>query len=229
MEPLPSHSIVDSIYGSLRREIASGALPPGHRLHQADIAQQLGTSRTPVREALARLTADQLVEFHPNRGFFVATMSESRTRAAVEVRLLTEPIVARLAAERQPAEALERMRVAIAAEAAATDPWEAYEASREFHLALADASANEFFQRLADQLWAADLGRPLYQAYVSLAGAGWIPGDAAEHAAIHQAVAAGDADAAEAAVRHHIDAAQAYMGAVIELSSAGAAEGVLEP
>ncbi len=218
LEPLRSHSIVDTIYETLRREIASGSLPPGHRLHQAEIAQQLGTSRTPVREALARLTADHLVEFQPNRGFFVATMSEERTRAAVEVRLLFEPIVARLAAERQPAEALVRMRAAIESELSATDPWAAYEASRAFHLALADASDNEFLQRMAAQLWSADLGRPLYQAYVSLEGADWIPGDAEEHGEILRAIIAGDGDTAERVTRAHLDSARGYMNTVIDLA-----------
>jgi DNA-binding GntR family transcriptional regulator len=218
LEPLQSHSIVDTIYQTLRREIASGSLPPGHRLHQAEIAQQLGTSRTPVREALARLTADHLVEFQPNRGFFVATMSEERTRAAVEVRILFEPVVARLAAERQPPEPLARMRAAIDAEQSATDPWSAYEASRAFHLALADASDNEFLQRMAAQLWSADLGRPLYQAYVSLEGSDWIPGDAEEHSAILRAVIAGDGELAERVTRVHLDSARHYMGTVIDLT-----------
>ena len=92
MEPLGSHSIVESIYRTLRQEIATGNLPPGARLHQAELAEQLGTSRTPVREALAHLASDRLVEFQPNRGYFVATMSESRTRAAVDFGYATTVI-----------------------------------------------------------------------------------------------------------------------------------------
>lgn len=217
LTPLESHSIVDTIYRTLRRQISGGMLAPGQRLHQADIAERLGTSRTPVREALARLTADQLVEFQPNRGFFVATMSESRVRAAAEVRSLLEPMMGRLAAERRPPEPLLRMAAAIDEERAAGDPWAAYEASRSFHLALADATGNEFLQRVADQLWAADLGRPLYQAYVSQAGADWIPGDASDHQVIHASIAAGDADAAESAIRDHIEGARGYMSAVVDL------------
>lgn len=223
MEPLGSHSIVESIYRTLRQEIATGNLPPGARLHQAELAEKLGTSRTPVREALAHLASDRLVEFQPNRGYFVATMSESRTRAAVEARL-TEPLIARLAAERRPPGALERMAAAIATERRAHDSWEAYEASREFHLALADASENEFLQRLTEQLWVADLGRPLYQAYVNVAGSDWIAGDAAEHDDIYQAVAQGDADAAERAALTHLATAGSYISAVVELARDGSVE-----
>lgn len=215
LAPLETPSVVDSVYDSLRRLIASGAMPPGERLHQAEIAQRLGTSRTPVREALARLTADRLVEFAPNRGFFVATMSEERTRAAVEARQLLEPVLGRLAAGRRPPAALARMRAAIAAERAATDPWDAYEASRDFHLALAEASANEFLERVSEQLWAADLGRPLYQAYVNLSGSEWIGGDAKQHDRIRRAIESGDPEAAEAAVRHHLDTARTYMQSVL--------------
>jgi DNA-binding GntR family transcriptional regulator len=215
LEPLSTPSVVDVVYGTLRRRIASGALAPGLRLHQADLAQRLGTSRTPVREALARLTADRLVEFHANRGFFVATMSGERTRAAVEARRLLEPMMARLAAERRPAAALARMSAAIEAERRASDPWDAYEASREFHLALAEASANEFLERLADQLWAADLGRPLYQAYVNLSGSEWIGGDAKQHDRIRRAILAGDPAAAEHAVKQHLETARTYMQSVM--------------
>ena len=222
MEPLGSHSIVESIYRTLRQEIATGNLPPGARLHQAELAEQLGTSRTPVREALAHLASDRLVEFQPNRGYFVATMSETRTRAAVEARL-TEPLIARLAAERRPAGPLARMAQAIEDEKRAPDSWAAYEASRDFHLALADASENEFFQRLTEQLWVADLGRPLYQAYVNVAGSDWIAGDAAEHERIYRAIADGDQHAAERAAEGHLATAGAYLGAVIALAQDGTA------
>jgi len=224
LEPLSTPSVVEVVYDTLRRLIASGALAPGLRLHQADIAQRLGTSRTPVREALARLTADRLVEFHANRGFFVATMSAERTRAAVEARQLLEPMMARLAAERQPAAALARMSAAIDAERRATDPWDAYEASREFHLALAEASANEFLERLSDQLWAADLGRPLYLAYVNLSGREWIGGDAKQHDRIRRAIVAGDPAAAERAVEQHLVTARTYMQSVMHEESGPAAE-----
>jgi len=222
VEPLGSHSIVESIYRTLRQEIATGNLPPGARLHQAELAEQLGTSRTPVREALAHLASDRLVEFQPNRGYFVATMSESRTRAAVEARL-TEPLIARLAAERRPSGPLARMAQAIEDEKRAPDSWAAYEASRDFHLALADASENEFFQRLTEQLWVADLGRPLYQAYVNVAGSDWIAGDAAEHERIYRAIADGDQHAAERAAEGHLATAGAYLGAVIALAQDGTA------
>lgn len=228
MEPLGSHSIVESIYRTLRQEIATGNLPPGARLHQAELAEQLGTSRTPVREALAHLASDRLVEFQPNRGYFVATMSESRTRAAVEARL-TEPLIARLAAERRPAAPLARMARAIEDEKGAADSWAAYEASRDFHLALADASENEFFQRLTEQLWVADLGRPLYQAYVNVAGSDWIAGDAAEHEQIYRAIADGDQDAAERAAQSHLATAGAYLGAVVELAQDGASTSPVSP
>jgi DNA-binding GntR family transcriptional regulator len=219
VEPLGSHSIVETIYRTLRQEIATGNLPPGARLHQAELAEQLGTSRTPVREALAHLASDRLVEFQPNRGYFVATMSESRTRAAVEARL-TEPLIARLAAGRRPPDPLARMAQAIEDEKRAPDSWAAYEASRDFHLALADASENEFFQRLTEQLWMADLGRPLYQAYVNVAGSDWIAGDAAEHEQIYRAIADGDEDAAERAALDHLTTAGGYLDAVVDVARA---------
>jgi len=115
------------------------------------------------------------------------------------------------------------MAQAIEDEKRAPDSWAAYEASRDFHLALADASENEFFQRLTEQLWVADLGRPLYQAYVNVAGSDWIAGDAAEHERIYRAIADGDQHAAERAAEGHLATAGAYLGAVIALAQDGTA------
>jgi DNA-binding GntR family transcriptional regulator len=112
------------------------------------------------------------------------------------------------------------MAQAIEDEKRAPDSWAAYEASRDFHLALADASENEFFQRLTEQLWVADLGRPLYQAYVNVAGSDWIAGDAAEHEQIYRAIADGDEDAAERAALDHLTTAGGYLDAVVDVARA---------
>ena len=107
-------SVVDHVYVAIRERIRDGALARGARVHQEDLAAELGVSRTPVREALRRLAAEGLVEMHTNRGARVADVSESDMRASYEARLIVEPGAARLAARRGLSEPQARMRAAVA-------------------------------------------------------------------------------------------------------------------
>lgn len=87
---------VDSTAQALRERILSGHIPAGARLGEADLAEQLAVSRTPVREALARLAAEGLVDLVPNRGARVAVWTIDQLREIFELRLVVEPaIVAR--------------------------------------------------------------------------------------------------------------------------------------
>src|SRR5580693_255911 len=107
-DPGPAHdrlniaSVVDQVYTAIRERIVSGSLARGERVHQEDLAVELGVSRTPVREALRRLAAEGLVEMRTNRGARVADPDRSSMRAAYEARLVIEPGAARLAAMRRP-------------------------------------------------------------------------------------------------------------------------------
>jgi DNA-binding GntR family transcriptional regulator len=65
----------EDVHALLRERIVQGAIPPGGRLQDVQLAAELGVSRTPVREALLRLESEGLVESDPNRGFFVAPLS----------------------------------------------------------------------------------------------------------------------------------------------------------
>lgn len=199
--PLRVRSVVGLAYDEIRELIVSGALEPGARLGQAELADQLGISRGSVREALRRLAGDGLVEFEVNRGFFVVDFGLDVVLRRLEARLLVEPQVARLASERRRPEDLAAMRAAIAAERAATSAGAAHDASRAFHMALVAATRNDPLTRVIDGLWIADVGRRLL-ARRRLA-AGWQEADAREHEEILAAVEAGDADAAEHLMRRH--------------------------
>ncbi|MFZ0381273.1 MAG: GntR family transcriptional regulator, partial [Solirubrobacteraceae bacterium] len=113
-------SVVDQVYTAIRERISSGSLPRGERVHQEDLAEELGVSRTPVREALRRLAAEGLVEMRTNRGARVADVDQIGMRESYEARTVIEPGAARLAAALRPAEPLARMRAA--GERTARDP-----------------------------------------------------------------------------------------------------------
>ena len=75
----------------LRELVLAGALAPGTRLGEVELAERLGVSRTPVREALTRLAAEGLVEIAPNRGARVATWTVSELEGVFDLRLSLEP------------------------------------------------------------------------------------------------------------------------------------------
>ena len=206
VEQLQIESVVDQVYAVLRRRILDGGLARGARLRQEALAEELGVSRTPLREALRRLAAEGYVDFHPNRGAYVVDMSSEDVRVAYEARLVLEPGAARLAAARRPSEELAAMRVAIDAQRGSGG---GYAASRDFHLALVRASGNEYLIRLAEALWIPGMAQAIYDKQEESFQT--VQSDAAEHERIAAAVAAGDADLAEALTHHHIGAAFARL------------------
>jgi DNA-binding GntR family transcriptional regulator len=203
--PLQIQSVVDHVYAALRERILSGDLARGTRLRQALLADELGVSRTPLREALRRLSTEGLVEFSPNRGATVSELDFGDMRHAWSARVALEPGAARLAAERRDGQSITRLQRAIAAQrSAGSDRQASFSANREFHLALAAASGNPHLTRFAEMLWVPRIGVPIYEAQAALASGSnaW----ASEHARITEAIAAGDADLAERLTRDHISA-----------------------
>src|SRR3954454_20202107 len=89
-----------AVYDALRNAIVTTELEPGQQISENEIADKLGVSRTPVREALARLRDDQLVQIVPQTGTFVAPISVSGVDDAQFLREALECSAVRLAAER---------------------------------------------------------------------------------------------------------------------------------
>src|SRR5690349_13023834 len=180
--PLRVRSVVGLAYDEIRSRIVSGAFPPGSRLGQGELADELGISRGSVREALRRLAGDGLVEVEVNRGFFVAEAGLDDVRDRLEVRLVLEPEMARLAAARRSDDDLATMRSTIEVEEAARNSDEVHDASRAFHVAVATATGNPAFVKLLDGLWIADVGRRLLAQRRQAAN--WQHDDVDEHRAI---------------------------------------------
>ena len=202
---LQIRSVVDQVHADLLERIVAGELAPGSRLRQEALAAELGVSRTPLREALARLVSEGLVEFIPNRGATVAQRDFNDMDEAWRARLVLEPGAARLAAERRDAEEVERLREAVRRQRGAADDVAAsFEVNREFHLALVAASGNAHLLRFASLLWLSRIGVPIFarQARERAHVLAW----ADDHEAITDAVAAGSGARAERLTRAHIAA-----------------------
>lgn len=99
-QPADFRSLRDLAYDDIRDAILSGALPPGQRVKERDVAQQMGISTTPVKEALRRLEQEGLVVSQPRRGAVVSTLVQIPVQEIEEIRGKLEAMAARLAATR---------------------------------------------------------------------------------------------------------------------------------
>jgi DNA-binding GntR family transcriptional regulator len=203
--PLRVRSVVGLAYDEVRAMIVDGRLQPGARLGQAELADALAISRGSVREALRRLAGDGLVAFEVNRGFFVTNAGLGGVLERLEARLLLEPAIARLAAERRTEDDLTALRRAVAEERGARSAAAAHDASRAFHSALVAATRNETLTRIFDSLWIEDVGRQLLASRRSQPD--WQEADVAEHAELLDAIEAADGDRAEPLMRGHVESA----------------------
>jgi DNA-binding GntR family transcriptional regulator len=201
--PLAIASVVDQVYAAIRDRIARGSLERGARIHQEELADDLGVSRTPVREALRRLAAEGLVEMRTNRGARVADVAQDDMRSAYAARLVIEPGAARLAAAARPPAPLAHMRAALSAQRRAIpDVRRSFDANREFHISLVQASDNGFLLQFVQRLWVARIGEVIYERQhetperMSL--------DADEHERILDAIEAGNGRRAESLTRRHV-------------------------
>ena len=194
--------MVEQTCDILRERIRTGEIPPGTRLRQEVLAEELGISRTPLREAMRLLAADGLVELEPNRGAIVTALRHDDQVAFWEARLALEPAAARLAAERPSATGIEAMRTAIAEQRSARADGEGFAANRAFHLALVAAAGNPHLDRFAETLWVRTVGQSIYTAQSSDATV--VAAYADQHAAMLAAIESGDAERAERLTREHI-------------------------
>lgn len=133
------------VYETLREAIRSGVLTSGERLMEIQVAEELGVSRTPVREAIRRLEAEGLVVMLPRRGTYVSDMSLRDISDVFEIREALEVLAVGLAAERitdMEMEALERMMIEFDEVVTKNDVDGLVELDIRFHTKLYEASRN---------------------------------------------------------------------------------------
>jgi GntR family transcriptional regulator, trigonelline degradation regulator len=96
----PRTYLADSVYVALRRALVAGDFHPGEPLTEGELCRRFAVSRTPVREALAKLERDQLVRVVPKKGAFVRSLSHAEIRELYQLREALEALAVRLAAPR---------------------------------------------------------------------------------------------------------------------------------
>jgi DNA-binding GntR family transcriptional regulator len=203
--PVESASLVDEAYRALKAAIRENVLPPGHQAAEADIAQQLGMSRTPVHEAIIRLQEEGLVQVMPRRGVLVCAISAEDIREIYDVLIALEGMAASLLASlpadaaASACEALERETASMESALQGGDllAWAA--ADDRFHHLLTERCGNRRLARMA----ATVVDQSHRSRLLTLHLRPQPVASAAEHRGITEAIRRGDAAAAEAAARAH--------------------------
>lgn len=192
-----------SAYRRLLADIKSGQLLPGARLRETELAERLGISRTPVREAIRQLEADGLVTHQARQGATIRNLDYAEVIELYEMRSVLEGTASRLAA--RMAQRVEVVELTELNDALATsEPGAAaQELNRQFHRTLLDAARNRFLVKTMSALQKT----LLILGPTTLSDPTRPEAAAAEHAAVIRAIAAHDGDAAEAAMRAHVEAA----------------------
>jgi DNA-binding GntR family transcriptional regulator len=184
----------------LLERVLSGFYPPGSRLVETRIAQELGVSQAPVREALRDLEQLGCVEYEPFRGSSVRELSIEDLLEAFPVRAALEGLAARLAAPRITEAELDRLGGLIEEMRAAPDAVGESTADTAFHETIVEAAHNETLATLWHRL------QPHARTFISLTMPKFREGSvAARHEPILAALRARDPEGSDAAMRAHLE------------------------
>lgn len=148
-------SLADQAYLVLRELIVTLELPPGALVKEPELVARLGIGRTPVREALRRLSQERLIEVYPRRGMVVTTVDVRDLGRLCEVRMALEPEAARLASERATEADLDEL-TALMAELAGRrrrDDRALISLDRRIHAAVYRASHNHFLEETLEEYY----------------------------------------------------------------------------
>jgi DNA-binding GntR family transcriptional regulator len=142
-------SAQERAYNSLKNQLMSEQFPEGHFLSEGTLAETLGISRTPVREALRRLHTEKLIEIIPGRGAFVPRVDERTMREVMVLRELFETHAVGELRDRIPAELIRRLDQHMANQRNPGEDVEAFiKEDRYFHQAIVDSAGNKMMSEI---------------------------------------------------------------------------------
>ncbi|MBD8065183.1 GntR family transcriptional regulator [Devosia sp. PTR5] len=193
-----------TVYETLRQAILELTLEPGSPLDEASLSERFEMSRTPIREALVRLVADGLARTLPNRNTVVATIDFEHLPVYFEALTLMYRVTTRSAAVHRRDRDLPVIREQArryAAAVASQDALGMIETNRDFHMAIADAGGNPYFNLLFSRLL--DEGRRILRLYYRSFDDKLPRRFVDEHEEIVRAIEAGDADEADCLAAAH--------------------------
>jgi DNA-binding GntR family transcriptional regulator len=207
-EPLPDQSLSDAVVDRLRAAIWSGVYAPGDRLVERRLAHEFGISHIPLREALARLTEEGLVERPPRRGARVASLTPQMLEEVSSLRVVLEQFVIRRLKDRFTPDAHAELQAVVdrmVDAAGQPDLVLMHELDQQFHQRLWELTDHALLVELAAQM------RSRTAHFFRAAAASLGPDEVRRHADSHQqlldVIASGDRRAAERAMKQHVEQA----------------------
>ena len=205
MPPVPkSRLTADDVYEILHTRILNGALKPGQKLRELELAESIGVSRTPVREAFHRLKGDGLLTQEPNKGAVVRQLDYQSISELYKIREVLEGTAASLSAQNMSQVELKALYDLVnLQDAAKSDASEASRLNKIFHKTLCQSARNRYLVEMIDglDLSMALLGRSTLDLKSRQSTA------VEEHREILNAISDRDSDKAEEAARKHIRSA----------------------
>jgi len=201
----------DIVFENLRQAILEGKLEPGQRLMEVQLAEQLGVSRTPVREAIRKLELEGLVIMLPRKGAYVANVSLKDIIDVLEIRASLEGLAASLATERIRDEELEKLKTIAEEFKQSLVNNENIEIQLkkdvEFHECIFNATNNKKLVQLINSLWEQVYRfRVTYVSDVDMSSK-----ILEEHQNILDAISKGDPELAQKYAIEHIERAENFM------------------
>lgn len=194
-----------STYRAILDAIREGIYAPGDRLREEEVAERLGVSRTPVREALGRLQEKGLLEAAPGRGLAIAVLNMQQIFELYAIRGELEGLVARFAAQHATEVEIANLERLNTQFSEAEAPLEAARLNRLFHARLYDAARNRYLRAAVEDLQESIALLPV----TTFVQQGRLALAVQEHGAIIAAIAARDPEAAARAATAHIERALA--------------------
>lgn len=199
-----SRSIRKRIYDHLREQLLNGEIPPHQHLIETKIAKEIGTSRTPIREALHSLELEGLIESIPRVGYVVKPIKRAEVEEICEIRTAIEGVAARWAMEKAPQKLIEELRenISVSEEKAVHgDPRAFVDMDAQFHEIIARLSGSKRLQELAQTLRRHMLRYRIQSIYLTENVVRAIEG----HKGILRAIEKGDLEDVNKAIKFHIE------------------------
>ena len=196
-----SENRVEALYAALKQMAVDFRIRPGERINEVALARELDASRTPLREALNRLVAEQLIDFQPGRGFFCRTLDPETIFELYEMREILEVAAVRRACERADASAINALKESLYANGLAYKGKSVREVTafdEAFHIGIATLTGNTELVRDLTRL----NERIRFVRWVDMSSR--VMATKGEHKAIMQAIEARDADRAAGVMHQHI-------------------------
>lgn len=193
----------DVVFQTLRQAIITGEFAPGERLMEISLAERLGVSRTPVREAIRKLELEGLVVMIPRKGAEVAKITKERLRDVLEVRCALEELAATLACQRIDEAGKERLKNCHEEFIQAVEQGDALEIANQdetFHECIFEATGNDRLLQIVH-----NLKEQMYRYRMEyVKDASYRKELVAEHEKLLGAILGGDTETAKEVMRHHI-------------------------